>query len=68
MFVQYATADGSATAGADYDAIASTTLTFLAGETTKTITVPVHGDLLDEIDETFTVNLSGRSSRRSPTG
>ena len=59
VFVQYATADGSATAGADYDAIASTTLTFLAGETTKTITVPVHGDLLDEIDETFTVNLSG---------
>ncbi len=59
VFVQYATADGSATAGADYAAIASTTLTFLAGETTKTITVPVNGDLLDEFDENFTVNLSG---------
>ena len=57
--VQYATADGSATAGADYTAIAATTLTFLAGETSKTITVPVNGDLLDEPDENFTVNLSG---------
>ena len=61
VFVQYATADGSATAGTDYAAISSTTLTFAAGETSKTITVPVSGDLLDEFDETFTVNLSGAS-------
>ena len=58
VFVQYATANGSATAGADYGAIGLTTLTFLPGETTKTITVSVNADLLDEDDETFTVGLS----------
>ena len=34
------------------------TLTFAPGETTQTITVPVNGDVLDEADETFFVNLS----------
>ena len=57
MSVDYATADGTATAGADYTAT-SGTLTFTAGQTTRTITVPTSGDLLDEIDETFTVNLT----------
>ena len=33
--VDYATADGTATAGADYTALPTTTLTFLPGETTK---------------------------------
>ncbi len=55
--VTYATADGTATAGADYVA-ASGTLTFAPGETTRTLTVTVIGDTLDEPDETFTVNLS----------
>src|SRR5205823_1721905 len=45
--VDYATANGTATAGTggsgDYTA-AGATLTFLAGETTKTITVLVNGD------------------------
>ena len=39
-------------------AIPPTTLTFSPGQTTKTITVPVNGDIVDENDETFTVNLS----------
>ncbi len=75
--VQYATANGSATAGADYGAIGLTTLTFLPGETAKTITVSVNADLLDEINETFSVGLSSpvaatiadptRASARSPT-
>src|SRR5207249_2953752 len=56
--VNYATADGTATAPSDYVAIPTTTLTFSPGQTTKTITVPVNGDLVDETDETFTVNLS----------
>src|SRR5438477_2018336 len=56
--VDYATADGTATAPADYTAIPTTTLTFNPGETTKTITVPVNGDTVDEIDETFAVNRS----------
>ena len=55
--VQYATADGTATAPADYSA-AGGGLTFAAGETTKQVTVPVHSDALDEIDEDFTVDLS----------
>jgi hypothetical protein len=54
--VQYATADGGATAGSDYQAVGGT-LTFAPGETSKTITVPVNGDRLPEPNETFFVNL-----------
>src|SRR5205814_2216701 len=56
--VNYATANGTATAGSDYTS-ASSTLTFLAGETSKQITVNVSGDTAVEPDETFFVNLSG---------
>jgi chitinase len=55
--VNYATADGTATAGSDY-AAASGTLTFAAGETSKTVTVHVAGDTLVETDEAFAVTLS----------
>jgi hypothetical protein len=55
--VAYATADGSATAGGDYQA-ASGTLTFAPNETSKTVTVLVNGDRLGEPDEFFFVNLS----------
>ena len=55
--VAYATADGTATAGGDYQE-ASGTLTFAPGETSKTITVLVNGDRLGEPNETFFVNLS----------
>src|SRR5262249_51997080 len=55
--VRYATADGTATAGSDYQA-ASGTLTFAAGETSKTIAVLVNGDRLAEPNETFSVNLT----------
>lgn len=55
--VNAATADGTATAPSDYTAV-STTLTFAPGETTKTITVPVLGDTVGELDETFFVNLT----------
>jgi hypothetical protein len=58
--VNYATADGTAIAGSDYTA-ASGTLTFDPGQTSKTITVKVTGDRIDEPDETFTVNLNGAS-------
>ncbi len=56
--VNYATADGTATAPTDYQA-ASGTLTFAPGEISKTITVSVNGDTTIEPTETFTVNLSG---------
>ena len=55
--VQYATANGTATAGADYSA-ASGTLTFAPGETTKTITVAVMNDSMSEGGEDFHVMLS----------
>jgi large repetitive protein len=56
--VDFTTADiGSATAGSDYTAT-SGTLTFAPGETTKTITVQVNGDLAVESDEVFVVNLA----------
>ena len=57
--VNYATADGTATAGVDYLAT-SGTLTFAPGETTKTITVEVIGND-SGLDEWFSVNLSGAS-------
>jgi hypothetical protein len=55
--VDYATADGSATSPADYTATAGS-LSFAVGTTTRTVTVPVVGDLLDEANETFLVRLS----------
>lgn len=55
--VNYTTANGSAVAGSDYQG-ASGTLLFAPGETTKTVTVPILGDTLDETDETFFLNLS----------
>lgn len=56
--VKYATANGTATAPADYTAKAATALSFAAGQTSKTVTVPVKGDLVAEDDETFSVVLS----------
>jgi len=53
--VSYATANGSAAAG-DYQS-ASGTVTFAAGETSKTITVHANGDRIGEANETFTVNV-----------
>jgi chitinase len=55
--VDFATGDGTATAPSDYVPNAGT-LTFAAGETTQTVTVPVNGDTAVESDETFTVNLA----------
>ena len=55
--VDFATADGTATAGADYTA-ASGTLTFAAGERSKTVSVAILDDALDEGKETFLLRLS----------
>ncbi len=55
--VAYATADGSAKAGSDYLAT-SGTLTFAAGETSKTVAITVQGDKEVELDEVFTLGLS----------
>ena len=58
--VNYATADGTATAGSDYTAT-SGTLTFAAGDTSKTVSVPVLNDDLDEGSETLTLTLTSPS-------
>jgi hypothetical protein len=58
--VQFATVDGSSVANIDYIA-AGSVLTFEIGEISKTISVVVNGDLVDENDETFTVELSNPS-------
>lgn len=57
VFIDYATVDGTAQAGADYQA-ASGTLSIPAGATSGTIRVPVIGERLFEPDETFSVRLS----------
>ncbi len=54
--VNYATSNGTAQAPADFEAV-SGQLVFLPGETTKTISVNIHGDTVDEPDETFFLNL-----------
>ena len=58
--VDWATSDGTATAGTDYTA-GSGTLTFNTGDETKTITVTVTGDDADEPNETLTVTLTNES-------
>jgi hypothetical protein len=54
--VDYATSDGTAQAGSDYTTV-SGTLVFAAGETTKTILVPVAADTDEEPDETLSLAL-----------
>jgi hypothetical protein len=57
--VEYATADGTATAGSDYQA-AKATFTFLPGQPFQNVPlmVNVNGDTVIEPDETFFVQLS----------
>ena len=55
--VQYATSDGTAEAGSDYVA-ASGTLTFAAGETSKTFSITILDDSTAEADETVNLALS----------
>jgi hypothetical protein len=55
--VDFATADGTATAGSDYAAVAGT-LSFAPGVTRQTIAVAIAGDTVGEVDERFTVRLA----------
>ena len=67
--VAYATgkAGDTATAGSDYTA-RSGTLTFAAGETSKTVSVPVLPDPHDDGGETLTLTLSNASGARIADG
>ncbi len=56
--IDYATSNGTATAGSDYTAT-SGTLTFAPGELTKFITIPIVDDnLFENASETFNLTLS----------
>jgi hypothetical protein len=69
--VQFATASSSATAGSDFST-STGTLNFAAGDTAKTVTVPVIGDTVAESTESFFVDLSAANgatiSRSRATG
>ena len=67
VIVDYATSDGTATAGDDYRA-ASGTLELAAGETSKTIEVAIHADTEDEGEETLTLRLSNPTGARIEDG
>ena len=58
--VEYATSNGTATAGSDYTET-SGTLTFTALQTWKTVSVPVLDDAHDDGGETMTLTLSNPS-------
>lgn len=66
--IQYATSDGTATAGGDYTAT-SGTLTWAAGDTTeRTITVSITNDAQTESNEALAVTLSNPSGGASIEG
>ena len=52
------TTTGTATSATDYATVSTGTLTFAAGETSKTISVSVNGDDIDESNETIILRLS----------
>ncbi|MCY4421111.1 MAG: hypothetical protein OXC42_07680 [Gammaproteobacteria bacterium] len=58
--VSVATSNGSAHSGSDYSPV-NTTLTFDAGQTSKSVAVTVLDDEIDEAAETFTLTLSNPS-------
>lgn len=60
LTVNYTTADGTATAGNDFVA-SNGTITFIDGETTKNISIPVLDDGVFEPTESFNVTLSNPS-------
>lgn len=62
---EYDTSNGiinPATPIVDFDPVIGGIVRFDPGMITQTITIPVQGDLLDELDETFTVTLRGENN------
>jgi len=55
--IDYATANGTAVAGSDYTAVSGTVM-FPPGVSTQIVAVPILGDLLNEANETLTLQLS----------
>ena len=62
--IEYNTIPGTAKAGVDYIApVSGNTRTFAPGEQSKTFTIEIVNDDVFELEESFTVQLSGNSSR-----
>jgi hypothetical protein len=64
--VDYTTADGTATAGSDYVPTGGT-LTFPPGVTSRTLSLTVLGDRIQEGDEAILLSLSGASGAALPS-
>ena len=65
--VDYATSNGTATAGADYTAT-NGKLTFEPGDTAKTVSVPLLDNAIDDGNETMTLTLSNATNARIADG
>jgi hypothetical protein len=63
-----ATANLTALAGSDYGAVSLSNQTIAAGATSKTVNVPIYGDLVKEPDETFSVTVSNVSGASTADG
>lgn len=56
--VNYSTTNQTATAPSDYAAVSNGAITFLPNETSKTITINISGDTVQEPNETFLVSMT----------
>jgi glucose/arabinose dehydrogenase/uncharacterized protein (DUF427 family) len=59
VIVTYSTANGSATAGADFTGAANATATIAAGQTSVAVSIPLVDDAINEPTESFSVTLNG---------
>lgn len=64
----YSTADGSATAPADYDALNNVTGSIAANATSTSINVNVAGDSLAEGNETFSISIIAHANKTAAPG
>lgn len=66
--VYWSTANGTAKAGSDYEAVVGASLMFNPGEVSKTVVVKIIGDRAAEQNETFFVGLASASFGRIKDG
>ncbi len=64
----YATADATATAGADYEGVAAGSVTIEAGTRATTLAVQMKEDPRDEADETFELTVAAMDAARIESG
>lgn len=66
--INWRVSDGSARAREDFDGPATGTTTFLPGQTTRAVYVPLINDAVREGEESFSLRLSSNSAAIRPTG